>query len=72
MATATRRTHNHAAISVLLLLFAQLFSASVAYPSLLVDSPKPHCVSVEAAQDTVIQVGYHAPGTLRQCRQCGD
>jgi hypothetical protein len=43
---------------------------TTALPTLLVDSGQPKCITVEAPQDTIIQVNYEAPGTYNFVYLC--
>jgi hypothetical protein len=48
---------------LLLLLLLLIVHDVTALPTLLVDSGKPKCVTVEGPRDTVLRVQYEAPGT---------
>ncbi|GKY95803.1 transmembrane emp24 domain-containing protein 4 [Mayamaea pseudoterrestris] len=50
--------------TLMFLWLAQFLSRCQALPTILVDSAKPHCFNVEAAQDTVIRVLYQAPDII--------
>lgn len=59
--TQLRYCHGTTRMSFCLLL--SLLYVTNAFPTLLVDSGKPKCVTVEGPRDTVIRVQYEAPGT---------